>query len=138
MRSDLRPRAEPLTVTGAGIVIDTFAQQRDLQKQIKEDMENVCFICGIDRNTFDRKHKMGFEYHRSVEHGVWHYLNFIIHIRTKDHTELTVREAGHSNPQCEKSATEATECCRGAHAAAPFFFTLAPFRACCSPPIRLS
>ena len=44
-----------------GIVIDTFAQQRDLQKQIKDDIDNVCFVCGIDRNTFDRKHPVGSE-----------------------------------------------------------------------------
>lgn len=28
-----------------GIVIDTFAMQRDQQNQIRENMENVCFIC---------------------------------------------------------------------------------------------
>ena len=54
-----------------GIVIDTFAQQRDLQNQIKDNMENVCFICGIDRNSFDRKHPHGFEYHKEREHNIW-------------------------------------------------------------------
>ena len=56
-----------------GIVIDTFAQQRDLQKQIKDDIDNVCFVCGIDRNTFDRKHPIGFEHHIRFEHNLWHY-----------------------------------------------------------------
>ena len=56
-----------------GIVIDTFAQQRDLQKQIKDDIDNVCFVCGIDRNTFDRKHPIGFEHHIRCEHNLWHY-----------------------------------------------------------------
>lgn len=70
-----------------GIVIDTFAQQRDLQKQIKENIENVCFVCGIDRNTFDRKHPIGFEHHRLIEHNIWHYLSFIVHLDIKDPTE---------------------------------------------------
>ena len=28
---------------------------------IKDDIDNVCFVCGIDRNTFDRKHPVDFE-----------------------------------------------------------------------------
>ena len=76
-----------------GIVIDTFAQQRDLQNQIKDNMENVCFICGIDRNSFDRKHPLGFEYHIKKEHNIRHYLSFIIHLRTKPKTEYTGPES---------------------------------------------
>ena len=76
-----------------GIVIDTFAQQRDLQNQIKDNMENVCFICGIDRNSFDRKHPHGYDYHITHEHNVWHYLSFLIHLRTKRQTEFTGPES---------------------------------------------
>ena len=76
-----------------GIVIDTFAQQRDLQNHIKDNMENVCFVCGIDRNSFDRKHPIGFEYHTEHEHNIWHYLSFIIHLRTKRRTDLTGPES---------------------------------------------
>ena len=76
-----------------GIVIDTFAQQRDLQNQIKDNMENVCFVCGIDRNSFDRKHPIGFEHHTEHEHNIWHYLSFMIHLRTKRQTEYTGPES---------------------------------------------
>jgi len=76
-----------------GIVIDTFAQQRDLQKQISDNMENVCFVCGIDRNTFDRKHPHGYVYHIEHEHNIWHYLSFIIHIHSKRPTEQTGPES---------------------------------------------
>ena len=76
-----------------GIVIDTFAQQRDLQNQIKDNMENVCFVCGIDRNTFDRKHPIGFEYHIEHEHNIWHYLSFTIHLEQKSVTEKTGPES---------------------------------------------
>ena len=34
-----------------GIIIDTFAQLRDLKQSIDLDMRNICFICSIDRNT---------------------------------------------------------------------------------------
>ena len=100
-----------------GIVIDTFAQQRDLQKQIKEDMDNICFVCGIDRNTFDRKHPQGFDWcartsisdaslrptlspptvpslrHIRNEHNLWHYLAFMVHLRVKRATEYTGPES---------------------------------------------
>ena len=76
-----------------GIVIDTFAQQRDEQTQRKDNMENVCFVCGIDRNTFDRKHPFGFEYHIKYEHNIWHYLSYIIHVQQKKKTEYTGPEA---------------------------------------------
>ena len=76
-----------------GIVIDTFAQNRDAANEIKDNMENVCFICGIDRNTFDRKHAHGYEYHIEHEHSVWHYLSFVIHINQKKPTERTGPES---------------------------------------------
>jgi inositol 1,4,5-triphosphate receptor type 3 len=34
-----------------GIIIDTFAQLRDLKQSIDIDMRNICYICSIDRNT---------------------------------------------------------------------------------------
>lgn len=33
----------------AGIIIDTFAVLREEMDAKKEDMENLCFICGLDR-----------------------------------------------------------------------------------------
>jgi hypothetical protein len=56
-------------------------------------MENVCFVCGIDRNTFDRKHPHGYEYHIEYEHNIWHYLSFIIHVQQTKPTDHTGPEA---------------------------------------------
>lgn len=39
-----------------GIIIDTFAQLRDLKQSIDLDMRNICFICSIDRNTVRISH----------------------------------------------------------------------------------
>ena len=36
----------------AGIIIDTFAVLREEMDAKKEDMENFCFICGLDRFLF--------------------------------------------------------------------------------------
>ena len=30
-----------------GIIIDTFAEQREIEKEIMKDKQNHCFICGI-------------------------------------------------------------------------------------------
>ena len=35
-----------------GIIIDTFAILRAEEEKKKRDMENYCFICGIDRFSF--------------------------------------------------------------------------------------
>jgi hypothetical protein len=34
-----------------GIIIDTFAGLRDEKAQMEDDMRNICFICGIDRQS---------------------------------------------------------------------------------------
>ena len=36
-----------------GIIIDTFAHLREVKNDKEEDMENVCFICGIERAELD-------------------------------------------------------------------------------------
>lgn len=71
-----------------GIIVSTFAQLRDEKKMIKEDMENNCFICNIDRQTFD-KDGNGFAAHIKQDHYLWHYINFVVHLREKDPTEYT-------------------------------------------------
>jgi hypothetical protein len=35
-----------------GIIIDTFAVLREEEEGKKDDMENHCFICGLDRSVF--------------------------------------------------------------------------------------
>jgi inositol 1,4,5-triphosphate receptor type 1 len=49
----------------SGIIIDTFAVLREEDAKKKDDMENFCFICGIEKDVFDKKgeNKKGFLYH---------------------------------------------------------------------------
>ena len=71
-----------------GIIIDTFGELRALNKAIEYDIKNKCFICGIDRYTFDRQGE-GFEIHIKNDHNLWHYLYFIMYLRIKETTEYT-------------------------------------------------
>jgi inositol 1,4,5-triphosphate receptor type 3 len=69
-----------------GIIIDTFGQLRTEAASKRASMENACFICGVDRFTFDTQGN-GFLQHISVDHNMWHYLFMIIYLREKDPTD---------------------------------------------------
>ncbi|KRT78522.1 ion channel, partial [Oryctes borbonicus] len=75
-----------------GVIIDTFADLRS-EKQHKESaLKNTCFICGLQRSSFDNK-TVSFEEHTKHEHNMWHYLHFIVLIKVKDPTEFTGPES---------------------------------------------
>lgn len=57
-------------------------------KSKNEDMINVCFICGFDREFYSKQSK-GFKGHIREDHNMWNYLFYISYIRHKDSTELT-------------------------------------------------
>jgi hypothetical protein len=52
-----------------GIIIDTFGDLRGQTKDKQDDMNGVCFICGIARDEFDRNAN-GFEDHTEHDHNV--------------------------------------------------------------------
>lgn len=37
-----------------GLIIDTFAELRQESKERENDMNNVCFICGLESKDLDR------------------------------------------------------------------------------------
>ena len=76
-----------------GIIIDTFAELRSQKTEMEEDIKNICFICNIDRQIFDKDTEEGFEYHTENDHNVWQYLNFIIHLKSIDSTDLNGTES---------------------------------------------
>ena len=71
-----------------GIIVSTFAQLRDDKKNRKDDTENRCFICNIDRQVFD-KDGVGFEHHIRNDHYLWNYINYKVYLKEKDTTEYT-------------------------------------------------
>ena len=69
-----------------GIIIDTFGELRGERAAKKSNMENTCFICSVDRFTFETKGG-GFERHIRDDHNMWNYLYLMVYLREKDPTE---------------------------------------------------
>ena len=46
------------------------------------DKQNICYICGFDKYTFEKK-QIKFSDHTEKEHNIWDYANFIIYMNTK-------------------------------------------------------
>ena len=62
-----------ITAIISGIIIDTFADMRAQQEAIKEDNDNKCFICNIEREKFER-YGIDFNEHRNVQHPMNQYI----------------------------------------------------------------
>lgn len=69
-----------------GIIIDTFGELRDNKNERLDDTYNICFICGVDKQTFDRASDKGdgFEQHIKNDHHMWNYLYYIIFLWEQD------------------------------------------------------
>lgn len=74
------------------IIVDTFATLRGEKQQKEEVLRNTCFVCGLDRSSFENR-TVTFEDHIRNEHNLWHYLYFIVLIKTKSRTELSGPES---------------------------------------------
>ena len=69
-----------------GMIIDTFSSLRAERDRKYFDTINLCFICGIDKQVFDRTsdEPEGFKTHVKVEHNMWNYLYFIFLLWEQD------------------------------------------------------
>mmetsp|Transcript_25839 Transcript_25839/g.65348 ORF Transcript_25839/g.65348 Transcript_25839/m.65348 type:complete len:242 (+) Transcript_25839:965-1690(+) len=78
-----------------GIIIDTFGEIRQKRDDIHDDIVGRCFICNIDRATFDRHAREfgGFQRHIMKEHNMWHFLSFVIMLQEKVPTEYSGPES---------------------------------------------
>ena len=76
----------------AGIIIDTFAENRTADKAIRDDITNRCFICSLDRDVLEH-HGEGFERHIARSHNAWHYLFFKVHLSQKHPDDYTGHES---------------------------------------------
>lgn len=75
-----------------GIIIDTFASLREQMEATLLDMKSTCFMCSIDKQTFDRQ-GTPFDIHIKKEHNMWQYLYYLVYLNTKDPTEYTGLES---------------------------------------------
>lgn len=68
-----------------GITVDTFSELRIAKILRLQDTLETCFICGINKQTFDRDRlSHGFVHHIKYEHNMWNYLFFIIYLWEQD------------------------------------------------------
>ncbi|TNN14277.1 Inositol 1,4,5-trisphosphate receptor type 2 isoform 2 [Schistosoma japonicum] len=74
-----------------GVIVDTFAALRQEKQNSEELNKNHCCVCGLHRSAFDHSNT-NFDEHVDVDHNIWHYLYFIIYLRTKPMDDLTSLE----------------------------------------------
>jgi hypothetical protein len=68
-----------------GIIVDTFSELREEKIERLRDTAETCFICGFDKQVFDRdKESKGFSVHVKKEHCMWNYISFILYIWQQD------------------------------------------------------
>ena len=74
-----------------GIIIDTFLSQRENNKEIEEDKNNVCFICGLKKaelNKYYSNSEKGFDEHIKLDHYLWNYMFAIFNVTVGDESPL--------------------------------------------------
>ena len=71
-----------------GIIIDSFADKRDKNSSIYEEVECQCFICGITKSTFEIKNQP-WNQHIYEDHNMHSYLAFLIYVKQKAKSECT-------------------------------------------------
>lgn len=69
-----------------GMIIDTFGSLRAEKNEKLLDTTEVCFICGIEKQIFDRASDEpdGFQTHVKIDHNMWNYLYFIFLLWEQD------------------------------------------------------
>ena len=78
----------------SGIIIDSFDGLRGEREDLEEDMDTICFICGLKRETIEKYYigKEGFEKHLQ-DHNVNNYFFYIFYLEDKDPNEYSGLES---------------------------------------------
>jgi len=74
-----------------GVIIDTFGDLRAQNQAMAEEMEQRCFVCGLERYKFEINSTdgNGFGKHIRDDHNMWIYLYFIVYLYRKNVDEQT-------------------------------------------------
>eukprot|EP01130_Rhizamoeba_saxonica_P008534 TRINITY_DN3455_c0_g1_i1.p1 TRINITY_DN3455_c0_g1~~TRINITY_DN3455_c0_g1_i1.p1 ORF type:complete len:1630 (-),score=312.73 TRINITY_DN3455_c0_g1_i1:49-4482(-) len=62
------------------IIVDTFGQLREKRNESKEELNSNCYICSLDRDSFQRAAK-DFNEHTDNDHNRLHYLYFFAYMK---------------------------------------------------------
>jgi len=70
-----------------GIIIDTFAEMRVERNNNAHQLRNICFVCSLPREKFER-HNLKFDEHLK-EHSVWNYLYYMKYLDQREDSDRT-------------------------------------------------
>ncbi len=73
-----------------GLITDAFGSHREKTTLYKEDKENLCYICNLDKTDASIK-GINFKSHIK-KHSIHKYIEFLIYLFLKDKNELTLHE----------------------------------------------
>lgn len=70
--------------------IDVFSSTREKNVVLQKDIDNICFICGLDRTSLDKIYldKNGFNKHLE-DHNLVNYFCYLFYLHEKEFDELT-------------------------------------------------
>ena len=71
-----------------GLIVDTFGVLRDETYKNLNDINNVCFICQLNRDDCLLKN-IDFDNHIKNEHNIWNYVDFLCHLHLYDSNNLS-------------------------------------------------
>ena len=74
-----------------GIIVDTFLSQREKNKEIEEDKNNVCFVCGLDKNEINKYYTQSeykFNEHIKLDHYLWNYMFAVFNVPSADENNM--------------------------------------------------
>lgn len=67
-----------------GILIDTFAELRDKRKDIEDDKKGKCFICGVERETLEKRNEDLKTHYKTQYHKLWNYVFYLYHLEHQE------------------------------------------------------
>ena len=65
-----------------GIIIDTYAELRDQEARLMEDVYASCFVCGVTRGKLEMRGE-SFLAHIKDQHSLFNYLCYVVYLKHK-------------------------------------------------------
>ena len=75
-----------MNIFGA-IIVDKFDENRESNKKLNEEKQNMCYICSLHRSNFEIK-GIKFSTHREQEHNIANYFHYLMKINRTDEHDL--------------------------------------------------
>ena len=75
-----------------GVIVSFFSEIREEDNFKENDIKNNCFICNIDRATFERN-KIKFEDHKKFEHNLNIYIRFLVGLKLVNEKDLDAEQS---------------------------------------------